>query len=111
MEFRAGIVKTFGRAIRNRYSCIVRLKDLHREKTKKQHRGCHVRSTSFRLVLLVTCANLLGYMDRVCISVLVPKLRSELGFSAGDIGLIFGAFGLSYALFQMPWGMIVDRRG
>jgi ACS family glucarate transporter-like MFS transporter len=70
-----------------------------------------VRSTSYRLVLLVTCANLLGYMDRVCISVLAPKLRSELGFSAGDIGLIFGAFGLSYALFQMPWGMIVDRRG
>ena len=70
-----------------------------------------MRSTSFRLVLLVTCANLLGYMDRVCISVLAPKLRSELGFSAGDIGLIFGAFGLSYALFQMPWGMIVDRRG
>ena len=70
-----------------------------------------MRSTSFRLVLLVTCANLLGYMDRVCISVLAPKLRSELGFSASDIGLIFGAFGLSYALFQMPWGMIADRRG
>jgi ACS family glucarate transporter-like MFS transporter len=58
----------------------------------------------------VTCANLLGYMDRVCISVLAPKLRSELGFSASDIGLIFGAFGLSYALFQVPWGMIADRR-
>jgi len=70
-----------------------------------------VRSTSFRLVLLVTCANLLGYMDRVCVSVLAPKLRSELGFSASDIGLVFGAFGLSYALFQMPWGMIADRRG
>jgi MFS transporter, ACS family, glucarate transporter len=70
-----------------------------------------VRSTSFRLVLLVTCANLLGYMDRVCISVLAPKLRSELGFSANDIGLIFGAFGLSYALFQIPWGMIADHRG
>jgi len=69
-----------------------------------------LRSSSIRFVLLVTGANLLGYMDRVCISVLAPKLRAELGFSATDIGLIFGAFGLSYALFQMPWGMLADRR-
>jgi MFS transporter, ACS family, glucarate transporter len=70
-----------------------------------------LRSTSVRFVLLVTGANLLGHMDRVCISVLAPKLRTDLGFSASDIGLIFGAFGLSYALFQVPWGMIADRRG
>ena len=71
----------------------------------------HLRSTSVRFVLLVTGANLLGYMDRVCISVLAPKLRTDLGFSASNIGLIFGAFGLSYALFQVPWGMIADRGG
>jgi MFS transporter, ACS family, glucarate transporter len=74
-------------------------------------RGSHLRSTSVRFVLLVTGANLLGYMDRVCISVLAPKLRTDLGFSASNIGLIFGAFGLSYALFQVPWGMIADRGG
>ena len=68
------------------------------------------RSYPVRLVLLVTLANTLGYMDRVCMSIVSPRLRVQFGFSAGDIGMIFGAFSLSYALFQTPWGMVADRR-
>ncbi len=49
-------------------------------------------------------------MDRVCISVAAPALRSEFGYSPQEIGLIFGAFSLSYALFQAPWGWLGDRR-
>ncbi len=62
------------------------------------------------LVALATLANALGYMDRVCMSIVSPALRAEFGFSAGEIGMIFGAFSLSYALFQSPWGFIADRR-
>jgi predicted MFS family arabinose efflux permease len=61
-------------------------------------------------VLLATLANTLGYMDRVCMSIVSPRLRLQFGFSAGEIGMIFGAFSLSYALFQTPWGMVADRR-
>jgi ACS family glucarate transporter-like MFS transporter len=61
-------------------------------------------------VLLATLANTLGYMDRVCMSIVSPRLRVQFGFSAGEIGMIFGAFSLSYALFQTPWGMVADRR-
>src|ERR1700749_4934444 len=61
------------------------------------------------LVALATLANALGYMDRVCMSIVSPALRAELGFSAADIGMIFGAFSLSYAVFQSPWGFIADR--
>ena len=57
-----------------------------------------------RLVLVATGINVLGYMDRVCISVAAPALRSEFGYSPQEIGPIFGAFSLSYALFQAPWG-------
>jgi MFS family permease len=49
-------------------------------------------------------------MDRVCMSIVSPRLRLQFGFSAGEIGMIFGAFSLSYALFQTPWGMVADRR-
>jgi sugar phosphate permease len=55
------------------------------------------------MVALATLANALGYMDRVCMSIVSPALRAEFGFSAGEIGMIFGAFSLSYALFQSPW--------
>jgi MFS transporter, ACS family, glucarate transporter len=62
------------------------------------------------LVVLATLANALGYMDRVCMSIVSPALRAEFGFSASEIGMIFGAFSLSYALFQTPWGLVADRR-
>jgi MFS family permease len=62
------------------------------------------------LISLATCANVLGYMDRVCISVAAPRLQTEFHFNDADIGYIFGAFSLSYALFQVPWGLWADRR-
>jgi ACS family glucarate transporter-like MFS transporter len=43
-------------------------------------------------------------------SIVSPALRAEFGFSTTEIGMIFGAFSLSYALFQSPWGMVADRR-
>jgi MFS transporter, ACS family, glucarate transporter len=63
-----------------------------------------------QFVAIATLANALGYMDRVCMSIVSPALRAEFGFSATEIGMIFGAFSLSYALFQGPWGFIADRR-
>ena len=63
------------------------------------------------VVSLATLANVLGYMDRVCISIAAPRLQSEFGFSESELGLIFGAFSLTYALFQTPWGWFADRRG
>jgi ACS family glucarate transporter-like MFS transporter len=63
-----------------------------------------------QVVGLATLANALGYMDRVCMSIVSPSLRAEFGFNAGEIGMIFGAFSLSYALFQTPWGIVADRR-
>jgi MFS family permease len=63
------------------------------------------------VVSLATLANVLGYMDRVCVSVAAPRLQSEFRFSESELGLIFGAFSLSYALFQTPWGWFADRHG
>jgi predicted MFS family arabinose efflux permease len=70
----------------------------------------HQRRLLIQLVGLATLANALGYMDRVCMSIVSPALRAEFGFSASEIGMIFGAFSLSYALFQTPWGIVADRR-
>lgn len=66
--------------------------------------------TTITVVSLATCANVLGYMDRVCISVAAPRFRTEFHFNDAEIGYIFGAFSLSYALFQVPWGLWADRR-
>lgn len=51
------------------------------------------------------------YMDRVAISQAAPVLRGEFGLSQTDLGLVFAAFTLAYALFQVPGGWMADRYG
>jgi MFS transporter, ACS family, glucarate transporter len=61
---------------------------------------------AFLLVL-----SFLTYFDRVCIMRVQQEIRAELGLSAEDMGLVFGAFWLAYALFDVPAGWLGDRFG
>ena len=62
------------------------------------------------LALLATLA-VITYLDRVCISVAGPRIQTELGLSPQDWGLVTGAFGIAYALFEIPSGFLGDRFG
>ena len=42
---------------------------------------------------------------------LAPNFSSELGLSAGDLGLLAGAFFLGFAVTQLPLGSALDRFG
>ena len=68
------------------------------------------RTRHFVLGLLVLLYGL-TYLDRVCISAAAPALQEEFGFDESVKGLIFSAFNLSYALFQIPTGWLADRIG
>lgn len=50
-------------------------------------------------------------MDRSNVAVAAPAIQAELGLSSLQLGFIFSAFGWSYALLQIPGGMLVDRFG
>lgn len=52
-----------------------------------------------------------AYLDRVCIATAAPAIRAELGFDAEQMGLVFSAFTLAYALFEVPSGYFADRFG
>ncbi len=54
---------------------------------------------------------LINYFDRVNISVAAPQLQKEFGLTPTDLGLLFSAFFWSYAILQVPVGMILDRFG
>lgn len=51
------------------------------------------------------------FMDRVNISVAAPYISAEYGLDKIQMGAIFAAFTLSYAIFQMPGGWFGDRFG
>lgn len=48
---------------------------------------------------------------RAVTATLAPAFSAELGLSAGDLGLLAGAYFLGFALTQLPLGRALDRHG
>src|SRR5262249_7607466 len=66
---------------------------------------------SFSLVTLLSAFSLVGYVLRMNISVASPFMMAELHLDKIQMGQVFSAFMLGYALFQVPWGVFGDRIG
>lgn len=63
-------------------------------------------------IAITLCAvTMIGYVDRLALSVAAPVIRREFGFTNEQYGLITSAFLLSYALGQLLVGPIIDRLG
>src|SRR4030095_5154170 len=69
-----------------------------------------IRATTIVLGLLCLMY-LITYVDRVNIATAAPEIRRELGLSNTQLGLVLGAFGYPYLLFQIFGGWIGDRFG
>ena len=54
---------------------------------------------------------IITYIDRVCISQAAGDIRRDLGFTEQQMGWVFSAFTISYALFEIPGGWMGDRYG
>ena len=65
----------------------------------------------YRVIVFAVALAVLAYIDRVAISQAAGPISRDLGFSKSAMGLIFGAFALSYALFEIPSGWMGDRIG
>jgi MFS family permease len=59
--------------------------------------------------VLLDAGVLINYFDRINLSVGAPQLQLEFGLTDGDLGWLFSGFSWSYALLQIPTGMIFDR--
>jgi ACS family glucarate transporter-like MFS transporter len=62
-------------------------------------------------VALLSATATAGYLCRVNVSVAGALLMGEFGLSQIQMGRVFSAFLLGYALFQVPGGMLADRWG
>ena len=63
-------------------------------------------------VLFVVClVYFITYLDRVNISVAAPLMLTDFGISKVELGVVFSSYAISYALFQIPVGMLGDKYG
>ena len=71
------------------------------------------RATRVRLIILalITLATVLNYLDRAVLGVAAPTMTKELRISPATMGIIFSAFSWTYAIAQIPGGMLLDRLG
>jgi len=65
----------------------------------------------FNVILLALGLAVLSYVQRVAISEAAGSIEHDLGIPKSRMGLVFGAFALSYALFEIPAGLLGDRIG
>jgi MFS family permease len=53
----------------------------------------------------------LSFLDRAAISQAAPAIMRDLHLNTAQMGLVFSAFGLTYALCEIPSGWLCDRFG
>jgi nitrate/nitrite transporter NarK len=63
-------------------------------------------------VLGFACSlSMITYLDRVCFGAVAPYLQAEFQLSDTQKGLLFSAFALAYAAFEIPGGWLGDVFG
>nr|WP_240766567.1 MFS transporter [Paraburkholderia flava] len=62
-----------------------------------------------QLLAMLFVTVVITYLDRSNLSIAATAIGRELQLSPAQLGLVFSAFGWSYALLQIPGGMLVDR--
>ncbi len=65
----------------------------------------------YQVVGFAVALAIIQYVDRVAISQAMPDIAAELKFIDAQKGMIFSAFTLAYALFEIPTGWLGDRIG
>ncbi|MEO8301555.1 MAG: MFS transporter [Rhizomicrobium sp.] len=63
------------------------------------------------VVVFALALAMIMYIQRVAISQAIVPISADLHLNKAQTGMILGAFGLSYALFEIPMGLLGDKLG
>lgn len=62
-------------------------------------------------VAVLVLSSALNYLDRMVLAALLPTIQQEFGLSREDVGKIFSAFSIVYAVSSPVMGHMLDRMG
>jgi predicted MFS family arabinose efflux permease len=69
------------------------------------------KATLLRVLSPFALAYFLSYLFRVVNAVIAPDLAVDLQIGPADLGLLTSAYFISFAAFQLPLGVLLDRFG
>lgn len=62
-------------------------------------------------VSTLSIAGVINYIDRGSLAIANTTIRADIGISATRMGVLLSVFSLSYAISQLPMGILLDRFG
>lgn len=68
-------------------------------------------ATTLRVLLPFACGYFMSYLYRSVNAVIAPDLITEFALDATDLGLLTSVYFLTFSLFQLPLGILLDRFG
>ena len=77
----------------------------------KHHLSRRTRRRQWTLVALLVLAGCVNYVDRSTLAIANHDIASDLHLSPTEMGALLSAFAWTYALFQLPAGILTDRFG
>lgn len=67
--------------------------------------------TAWFLVIMLTVAYILSFIDRYILGLLIEPIKADIGLTDEQIGWVIGpAFAVFYATMGLPVGWLVDRK-
>ncbi len=76
--------------------------------TNRVERPSRVR---YWVIFFAVTLSVITYIDRVALSLSRKQVAADLHLTDAQMGLVFGAFALAYALFEVPSGWMGDKWG
>lgn len=65
----------------------------------------------YRVLVFLCSLTTLTYLDRICISIVGVRIKTEFHLDNEQFGWVVASFALAYALFEIPSGILGDRIG
>jgi MFS transporter, ACS family, glucarate transporter len=65
----------------------------------------------YRVLIFLFFLTLITYLDRISISLVGVRIKSEFDLTNEQFGWVLASFSLAYAIFEIPSGVLGDRLG
>ncbi|HMH11971.1 MAG TPA: MFS transporter [Edaphobacter sp.] len=75
------------------------------------HKPRRIARIQITAVAILSIAGVVNYIDRGSLAIANTTIRSDIGISATRMGVLLSIFSLSYAISQLPIGILLDRFG
>src|SRR6516225_9267985 len=78
---------------------------------RRPHKPSRIARIQIVAVSILSISGVINYIDRGSLAIANTTIRADIGISGTRMGILLSIFSLSYAISQLPMGILLDRFG